>query len=244
MAHGASRAVGHRMLHPNTNASMTSILPPRGAVAIALAACVALAGCTASDTRDRGADPDAQSLVATAVAADTSYRQRPGYVVDSILPVEEELRRFRDGLGPVPAAFEGGATSRQELVRRFFRALAAADTVALERMRLTRAEFAWLVYPSSPYTHPPYRQSPAFVWMQLDHESGIGLRRLLGRAREYRYLSHRCAPEPEIEGRNRLWRQCRARAVRAPGDTVDTRLFGVVVERDGRFKFASYESDF
>jgi hypothetical protein len=46
-----------------------------------------------------------------------------------------------------------------------------------------------------------------------------------------------------VEGENRLWRNCRVRRVRAAGDTASGRLFGVILERHGRFKFASYGND-
>jgi hypothetical protein len=180
---------------------------------------------------------------ATSAPDDMSHRARPGYVIDSVLPVGEELRRFRTGLGPAPAAVANGAPSRDALVRRFFASVADADTATLRRMTISRAEFAHLVYPSSPYTHAPYRQSPELVWMQLQANGSSGLARILERARGYTYLSHRCAA-PVREGMNVLWRQCRARVVRAPGDTAEVRLFGVVVERDRRFKLASFETDF
>ena len=191
-----------------------------------------------------GSARDAVSSVASgSTVADTSHRARPGYVVDSILPVEEELRRFRVGLTSAPVAFTSDASSRDALVRHLFAALSSADTSTLRALVLSRAEFAYLVYPSSPYTHAPYRQPPGVVWMQLQSENARGVHRLLERARGYRYLGHRCA-RPEHEGANTLWRQCRARIVRPSGDTVSMRLFGVIVERAGRFKFASYETDF
>jgi hypothetical protein len=111
-------------------------------------------------------------------------------------------------------------------------------------MLLSRAEFAYLVYPSSPYTHEPYRQSPDVVWMQLHSATARGGRRLLDRARGYRYLSHSCDATPAREGENALWRRCRAKVLRAPGDTARMTLFGVIVERGGRFKFASYDTDY
>lgn len=165
-------------------------------------------------------------------------------MVDSILPLEQELRRFRVGLGDPPATLTGGASSREALVRRFFSALAAADTADLRAMALSRAEFAYLVYPSSPYTRPPYRQSPELVWLQLQSSGASGLGRLLDRARRYRYVNHRCNATPAREEQNRLWRQCQAKVVRAPGDTATVRMFGVIVEREGRFKFANFETDF
>ena len=64
-----------------------------------------------------------------------------GRVVDSILPREEALRRFREGLAPVDS-LAGGAGSRDELVAAFVRGIAAADTAAIARMAVSRAEFA------------------------------------------------------------------------------------------------------
>lgn len=207
---------------------------------ISLALIALVAGCAPDDAPNVGPPRAAPS----SLAADTSPRARPGYVIDSVLPVKEELRRFRVAIERVPTSLEGGASSRETLVRHFFSAVARADSAELRNMLLSRAEFAYLVYPESPYTHPPYRQPPDLVWMQLATTGSTGARRLLARARDFRYLSHRCDPTPEREGKNTLWRQCLARVVRSEGDTVDMRLFGVIVERDERFKFASYETDF
>jgi ketosteroid isomerase-like protein len=211
-----------------------------GAAAIVVAIVALVIGCAPDKTPDV-APPRTASA---SLASDTSPRARPGYVIDSVLPVDEELRRFRVGLERAPTSFDGGAPSRETLVRHFFSALARADSAELRDMLLSRPEFAYLVYPESPYTHPPYRQPPELVWMQLATTGSTGVRRLLARARDYQYVSHRCDATPEREGTNTLWRQCRARVVRSAGDTVNMRLFGVIVERDGRFKFASYETDF
>jgi hypothetical protein len=166
-------------------------------------------------------------------------------VIDSALPLEEELRRFRADLPHVPVALTGGATGRDALAREFAGALTRADTASLRRMLLTKAEFAYLIYPASSYTRPPYRQAPSLVWMQLEQGSETGLRRLLAR-RAGRPIAHAgasCMAAPEVAGASRLWRQCRLRSVPAPGDTVAERLFGVIVEHRGRFKFASYANE-
>jgi hypothetical protein len=204
---------------------------------------IMLAACVPDSARDVAIDRRAATST-TSLAADASHRARPGYVVDSILPVEEELRRFRAGLSERPAVLSGGAPSREALVRRFLHALAGADTSALRAMLLSRAEFAYLVYPTSPYSRAPYHQPPGLVWMGLQRSTAQGAPRLLERARGYRYLGHACDPQPEREGENRLWRHCRVRVEREPGDTTRMMLFGVIVERDERFKFASYETDF
>lgn len=168
----------------------------------------------------------------------------PGTVIDSILPVEEELRRFQAGL-TAPDGFANGAASRDALVRRFVDRLAARDTAALRALTLTRAEFAHLVYPQSSYTRPPYRTAPGLVWMQISAADAKGFRRLLRPDRRVvGYVGHRCPEEPVIDGTVRLWRQCRVTTRMADGDTLDAQLFGVIVEHDGRFKFVNYDTDF
>ena len=58
------------------------------------------------------------------------------------------------------------------------------------------------------------------------------------------YAGVRCGGAPEQAGATRIWRGCLVRTVRAPGDTVAERLFGAVVERDGKFKIASYANGY
>jgi hypothetical protein len=155
--------------------------------------------------------------------------------------LEEDLRRFRANIPVAPKRLSGGANSRESLVRRFLDALARADTAAVADMALTRAEFAYLTYPSSPYVRAPYRQSPEIVWLLLRAEHEKGLARLLDRIGSQRieYLGHRCDPEPLRESENRLWRGCSVR-VKIGGDTSTTRrLFGTIIERRGRFKFGA-----
>ena len=167
-------------------------------------------------------------------------------VVDSVRSADEALRRFRAGIAVAPKRLVGGASSKSALIGGFVAALAASDTAALARMALTRGEFAYLTYPSSPYTRPPYRQSPEIVWLLLGTEHDKGLTRLLRRlgGQKLGYLGHRCDVKPLREGRNRIWRGCVSRVRLATGDTLEARLFGAIVERDGQFKFASYATDF
>ena len=186
---------------------------------------------------------------------DSINRTLPGYVVDSILPVEEQLRRFRLALlesrasegGDVeePRALAGGTRSRETLVRRFITALATRDSSAFNEMALTPREFAYLVYPESPYTHAPYRQSPALVWNQIRNASSTGLARLLGRIAGTRlgYVNHSCT-RTERQGSNTIWADCTVRLVDRNLDTTHQRLFGSIIERNGKFKFVSYSNGF
>ena len=161
-------------------------------------------------------------------------------IVDSAIPIVEALRRFRQDL-PEPRTLQGGSASRETLVRRFTRSLETRDTAALRRMALRADEFAWFYYPSSPLSQPPYELSPALMWFQTQGESERGASRLLAErgGRPIRYVGHTCAAS-RIEGKNRIHSHCELRHVTTAGDTVGERLFGLVLERDGVFKFVSY----
>lgn len=177
---------------------------------------------------------------------DSMNRAQPGYRIDSILPIEEALRRFRTALpGPAPTALSGGAPGRDALVRSFVRALEAADTAGLEALALTPAEFGWLVYPSSPYMEAPYRQAPALVWMQIALAGESGRARLLQRleGRPLGFAGYSCDSEPERQGENRLWRRCQVRLTQPTGASRTLRLFGDIIERRGTFKFVSFAND-
>jgi hypothetical protein len=210
---------------------------------IALAACVG------------GREERAQRTAADSARADSIARARqdsinrasPGYVIDSILPVEEELRRFRAAIGgSTVSGLSNGSRSREDLVRRFMTALSRSDSTEMKRMALGAREFADLVYPESPYTHPPYRQSPALVWYQIQNGSRSGLTRILRRlgGQPLRYVDNECERKPEHQGRNMLWTNCTVRVISPAGDTSVHRFFGSIIERDGAFKIVSYKNEF
>jgi hypothetical protein len=192
----------------------------------------------------------ATALTAACAPAGDSAERRdhatrpPVRIVDSILPVEEALRRFQQHLTR-PAALTGGAPSREALVRRFVERLARRDTAGLRALTMTREEFAFLVYPRSTYTRPPYRTPPGLVWLQVEQDGATGLRRLFRTDLQVAsYLSHRCAGAPAADGDVTLWRQCSVRVRLTGGDILEGRLFGVILERNGQFKFVNYHTDF
>lgn len=161
-------------------------------------------------------------------------------VVDSAIPIEVSLQRFRRDL-PRPEGLTGGYGTREELVSGFGKALEASDTAALRRMVLGKAEFAWFYYPPSRFSRKPYALPPDLVWFQMQGQSEKGASLLLvNRAGvPFGYLGHDCASRRE-EGANRLHGHCVLRRVTAAGDTLQERLFGLVMERGGIYKFVSY----
>ncbi len=211
--------------------------------------CTSLAACERSDGALAIRTP-ADSVRADSMARarqDSINRTSPGYVVDSILPVEEALRRFRAALpGDSATAFTGGSASRDALVRRFVSALVANDTSDLRAMAVHGREFADLYYPESPYTHPPFRQSPALAWSLIQNPSTSGLTRLVRRlgGKPMTYVSHKCDPKVLHEGRTTRYAGCLVTIVDAGNETVTKRYFGSIVERGGQFKFMSFTNQF
>ena len=190
-------------------------------------------------------NPTAAERKSEAAGLDSArpWRQ-PGDRIDSILPMPEYLRRFREGLRE-PESLQGGARTRVELARRFLAAVAAEDSAALRELLITPAEFAWLIFPLHIYSRPPYELDPALFWLQLGAESNKGLSKTLARygSRNLRYLAMDCrADSTQLQpGPARLWSRC---LVTFEDDSVKLtqRMFGSIVERDGRAKLLSFAS--
>lgn len=174
----------------------------------------------------------------------TARAQAAPIHVDSVVPRAVALARFREGLIN-PGRLDGGAKRRGGLVRRFVDALERGDTMALVEMAITRAEFAYLYYPAAPEASPPYDLDPGLSWFMLRQNSRKGLLRALEErgARSLGYLGHRCDGSPSRHGDNAVWGPCVVRRLQATGDTVEERLFGPILERDGVFKFLSYANN-
>jgi len=212
-------------------------MTPRRTAALAFLLVLPLAaGCAGRDAEAHAATPRPPAVADAAPV--------PGTYVDSILPPEEEMRRFREGLA-APALLEGGRWSREALVRAFVRAVERADTAAVRGMIVSRAEFAYLYYPSTGFSRPPRRMSPALLWFLTMQESEKGIGRLFERrgGQTLGYVSSTCAARPRIEGGNRLWERCTV-TLRRGGQVKTERLFGTIIERDGLFKFLSYKNEY
>jgi hypothetical protein len=204
----------------------------------------------------RGVKPvDSVAIRADSIRRDSIARARqdsinrtlPGYVVDSIRPIEEEVRRFKSTLQGAPVeTLQHASTSREALVKRIVSDVARRDSVDLAAAAVTPREFIDLVYPSSPYTHPPYRESPAIVWMQIANPSNSGYLRLFRRlgGQAFEYESHTCRDSAEHQGKNTLWLDCTIRVLNPQHETTTQRWFGTIIERDGRYKVMSFRNQF
>jgi hypothetical protein len=197
---------------------------------------IAMAGCS---TREK--------LPPVAVAGTERPWRKPGDKIDSILPMDELIRRFRSGV-PEVQRLEGGETSRDRLAQRFMAALGRADSAAVRDLLLTKAEFAWLVFPDHLYAREPYALDPDIFWLQLTQETRKGSGRMLQRygGQPLTYLGLEGCRRDTLQirsGPDTIWSGCKVHyRVR---DSVLTRmLFGSMVQRDGRFKLLSYHTEF
>lgn len=158
------------------------------------------------------------------------------------VPIDSALTLFRADLAPV-ASLRGGSTSIDSLLARLIAAVVRTDTVALRELVMSRAEFAWLYYPTSPFVRTPTKQEPALAWFLHLQASTKGATRLFNRygGSDLALLANTCAP-PKAMGENRLWDDC-TQVISVRGDTSVIRLFGGMLERDGRYKIFSYTND-
>lgn len=169
----------------------------------------------------------------------------PGTIIDSILPPGEALRRFQSEL-PAVTGLADAPRSRDKLVSEFIEALQRADTVALAKLRVSKPEYAFLYYPTSVYSRKPYELAPDIAWLLSEQNSQKGAIRLLRRlsGRDLRFDGYACGAS-EQEQQNTFWRDCQVSYLDpASSVRVGRRLFGAIMEREGRFKFLSYANDF
>jgi hypothetical protein len=162
----------------------------------------------------------------------------------SPVSLDSALTLFRQDLEPV-TELQDSETSIAGLVTRLRRAVEESDTNALRALVMSRREFAWLYYPTSAFTRPPTRQEPGLAWFLHLQASQKGVTRLLSQygGQPLRIADNACKAPPRLEGNNTLWLDCVQHVVEEQSDTTVIRLFGGVLERNGRFKILSYSND-
>lgn len=179
-------------------------------------------------------------------AADT-VEAESGRVVDSIFPMEEQIRRFQATVVDTPATFRGGASSRDELVEAFLEAVEARDIEALGKLVVDRAEYAFLYFPYSHFAEPPYELPPDILWFQTQNSQSRALSRLFRQMEEEERVldarGYRCEEDALALGPTTGWADCFVLVTGRDGDLVDLRLFGTILMHEGRYKFLSLSNE-
>lgn len=183
------------------------------------------------------------ALATLALAACSGERAAPRHqeqVVDSVIPREEALRRFREGI-PEVQHLTGGAASRDALLRAVAAGIAAHDTAGLQALTLSRAEYAWLYYPTATQGLPPYDLAPALYWFTIDSRNHRALSQLLeGSVAGRRFVSADCGTTTTTEGANQVWGPCIFTLTPTSGPAVKLRYLSLVVEREGTWKVLQF----
>ncbi len=176
------------------------------------------------------------------IASTDSLVKTPGYVVDSIFPPEEALRRFQAQSEPV-SSLSGGAPSADELMRRYWQTLQSGDSLALRPYVVNEAEFAYLYYPESNEAETGLQ--PHVSWLLYSSNGGRGLTRALALAgsQSQSVLGTTCMTDrAKVVGNNTLHGPCGIiRDMSARRDT--TWIAQHIIERDGVFKLLSFSNE-
>lgn len=198
-------------------------------------AALALAACERHDPSPGAVGESAAQ--STQQAAHVRDVAAAGGVVDSILPIAEHLKRFREGMTPVDTLRHASA-SIDALVARLTKALSTRDTADLNAMVLDRAEFAFLFYPASPMSKPPYEAPPELLWGQILTASDDGAKQLMSRLGGAAVRAHdlQCPTMPDTTAL-RIYERCTVRFTAAGRAPLQGNLFGSIVAQGQRFKF-------
>lgn len=132
----------------------------------------------------------------------------------------------------------------ERVIGRLVESVEKSDTNALRALVMSRREFAYLYYPTSPFTRAPTKQEPGLACFLHVQQSQKGVTRLPNRyaGKPLRVIRNECKPPARIEGQNVLSHDCMQLLLEGR-DTVPMRLFGGIYERNGRFKIFSYSND-
>lgn len=145
---------------------------------------------------------------------------------------------------PVPRYLAHAAESPEALSRDFLAALAVSDIPALKRARITKDEFTWHVWPELPASRLPNVTSD-FAWSQATLNSLSGLGGLLNQysGRRFEFVGIRFAGGAKDHASYRVHYDSRLTVRDESGREFEVKLFGSMLEMDGRYKLFSHVID-
>jgi hypothetical protein len=130
------------------------------------------------------------------------------------------------------------------LGRTVLSALAAGDTLTLERVRLTASEHNDVVWPELPVARPEANFPVDYAWDNIERRNRRDLRRMLPwfAGRQLDHVGIACAGVEEF-GTFRVHTGC-VQVFRADGrGPLEAQLFKDVLERNGGYKIFRYDAD-
>lgn len=150
-----------------------------------------------------------------------------------------------EGPAEPPIPLSRTADSPVALGRAVLDALRHRDAAQLESLAITEAEFRDLVWPELPSSRPAMGLSFDYAWQELRQKSAADLRRTLAGwgGRRLELVDVRFLGETTEYGSFRVSRDSLLDVRTESGEPVRIRVFGSVIEYDGRVKVFSYVLD-
>lgn len=180
------------------------------------------------------------------VPSPDSLQKTPGYIIDSILPPDEALRRLQAQVtDPAPTRLRGGATTRPGLIRAYWAALQQTDTTAIRDLVVSKAEFAYLYFPESAPFASGMQPEPA--WVLYEAQTGRGLTAASSRAGDALAGNAAlrevvCREGGRTEGSSQTSGPCGV-VLRWPDQQTDTLwIASTILRRDGRYKLLGLDN--
>jgi hypothetical protein len=149
------------------------------------------------------------------------------------------------GCGSPATPLAHSSASTDELARAVVDAVERRDREALQVLALNEREFREHVWPELPAARPERNLPFSFVWGDLNQKSESGLAQMLERhgGRRYTIAEVRLRGETTRYPTYLVHRDGELTVMDERGAQQHLRLFGSVLEKNGRFKVFSYVVD-
>jgi hypothetical protein len=143
-----------------------------------------------------------------------------------------------------PRALTNTYASAELLASRFLAYLARKDSESIKSLRITKQEFCDYVWPDLPSSRLP-NVTCDFVWDQAVLNSTSGLTEMLRdhEGKRYELISLKFAKGTEVYPSYKVHKETLLRVRDEKGEEQELRLFGSILEMDGKFKLFSFVVD-
>ncbi|HQR40906.1 MAG TPA: hypothetical protein PLF26_21160 [Blastocatellia bacterium] len=147
-------------------------------------------------------------------------------------------------LPPVPRYLANAMASPEGVAAAFLDGLAAGNIRAMQRLRITKDEFCWYVWPELPASQLP-NVSCDFAWSQATLNSLSGLDQTIRSysGRRFAFVSLRFAGGDEVYSTYTVHHDTRLVLRDESGDERELKLFGSMLETNGQWKLFSFVVD-
>ncbi len=164
-----------------------------------------------------------------------------------------EAQAYLSATSAAPAAPTSKAATRrlanaqmsaEELSRNFLKALANEDMKFIESLRLTKEEFCQYVFPELPASKTP-NVTCDFVWQQATLKSLSGLSEMYPKhkGKKYQFVALRFEKGIDSYPTYQVHKETHLVVKDETGKRQELRLFGSMLEMDGKYKLFSFVID-